>query len=1012
MAQTSAVTTPPLPVGRAVELRRLRTALASAAGDRSRAVVVRGASGVGKTSLLAAADLPAAPTVRVGCRHESADQAFAVARQILAALGIAPRDATEDSAERAGRCHRDVLVGLRQHVEERLAATPLVLVVDDVQWCDEASARWLALLSSLPGRHPVTLLLGQSRHRTRATAVIDGMVAEGRCEALELGPISESAVGELLAAAYREPVSDRFRRCCAELTGGNPAALERLVGALRACDIRPDDTGAAELRSGAVSSIGPRVLADLLRWPRVRSQVARAIALLGTADADLIGGVVRLSPRVAAEATAQLRRDGVLEPTGARFGQPLLREALVAELPETAANELLARAARLMDDAGRPLAEVADLLLRLPRLDERWMYDTVHAAAMSAVSAGSPTAVDYLSRLWRERPDQLPLRLELATALLRSDPELALAHLDHMAATGYGARAGARLALCRGWAELALGRADGGWSTLRDAERRLAAASREPDRPTDVALRVRLRSALGANGMLQLSHTREAWQLLAEQVTGAESADGGRLLGVRESVEDELTAVRGVLDTLCRGDLDAARRYAEGMPRSDRALAGWTGMAAPALLLLLDEAPTALRLLDRVGAASRRLRQPGSEYFAQLARAVILLQLGRIEAAVDGALAALGTARRCPWRPDTSGPRLVLAGCRLAQGRSDLAGRIVAQLSGEALAGSVWLHSLYTSITARLHGRRGDWPAALRVLDEHGELLRRAGVVDHLTAPWWFEAVTVLAEAGRPTEAQPYLERGAALARRWPTPHVRGRYLLAASLLAAEPDRLPLARSAAEAAGERAPALHLAARLRIGRLLLAAGDRPAAHRHLRELVTDAESLGLLGLARDAAAMVSAAGADARPAAAPGGRLTDSERRVAELAARGLTNRQIAAELFLSTRTVEFHLTNVYRKTGVPDRRRLAALLTSAPGRSAPRLRLPETAVRVRPDEPPRPLPEVARPRLSKASPSRLPDTAPPRLPDTRQPGKPNPQPPLPGVQHRSPEVSARWLPEA
>jgi DNA-binding CsgD family transcriptional regulator len=391
----------------------------------------------------------------------------------------------------------------------------------------------------------------------------------------------------------------------------------------------------------------------------------------------------------------------------------------------------------------------------------------------------------------------------------------------------------------------------------------------------------------------------------------------------------------------------------------------------------------------------------------------------------------------------------------LAQGRADLAGRIVAQLSGEALADSVWLHSLYTSITARLHGRRGDWPSALAVLDEHGELLHRAGVVDHLTAPWWFEAVTVLAEAGRPAEARPYLQRGEALARRWPTPHVRGRYLLAASLLAAEPERLPLARAAVEAAGERAPALQLAARLRVGRLLLAQGDRPAAHRQLRELVADAESLGLVGLARDAETMLSAAGgtaADARPAAAPGGQLTDCERRVAELAARGLTNRQIAAELFLSTRTVEFHLTNVYRKTGVPDRHRLAGLLTAADERPAPQLRLPGVAPRLAPEESPGAPPDAARPRLSKtphhlpdASPPRrsearpprlpdtlparlpeappsllpetvqprLPDTLPPRLPDTLPPRLPEPaQPRLSaGTRPRLSEASPRWLPE-
>ncbi|WP_225918699.1 helix-turn-helix transcriptional regulator, partial [Actinocatenispora comari] len=312
-------------------------------------------------------------------------------------------------------------------------------------------------------------------------------------------------------------------------------------------------------------------------------------------------------------------------------------------------------------------------------------------------------------------------------------------------------------------------------------------------------------------------------------------------------------------------------------------------------------------------------------------------------------------------------------------------------------------------------------------------------------APWWFEAVTVLAEAGRPAEARPYLERGEALARRWPTPHVRGQYLLGASLLAAEPERLPLARAAVDAAGERAPALQLAARLRVGQLLLAQGDRPAAHRQLRELVADAESLGLVGLARDAATMVPAAdgvAAGSPPTAAPGGQLTDCERRVAELAARGLTNRQIATELFLSTRTVEFHLTNVYRKTGVPDRHRLAGLLTAADERPAPQLRLPGAAPRLAPEESPRSRPGPARSRLSKTA-RRRPDASQPRRSEARPPRPPDPlpsrppealpcQPPEPAQPHlpdtllpepsqprlsagtRSglSEASPRWLPEA
>jgi DNA-binding CsgD family transcriptional regulator len=114
--------------------------------------------------------------------------------------------------------------------------------------------------------------------------------------------------------------------------------------------------------------------------------------------------------------------------------------------------------------------------------------------------------------------------------------------------------------------------------------------------------------------------------------------------------------------------------------------------------------------------------------------------------------------------------------------------------------------------------------------------------------------------------------------------------------------------------------------LAYGRRLHRVGRRAEARKPLHVAVASFERLGAAPWLASAAAELRAAGGRRRSATGSRDQLTVSERRVAATVARGLTNREVAAELFLSPKTVEFHLGQIYRKLGVRSRTQLAAVL--------------------------------------------------------------------------------------
>jgi DNA-binding CsgD family transcriptional regulator len=185
-----------------------------------------------------------------------------------------------------------------------------------------------------------------------------------------------------------------------------------------------------------------------------------------------------------------------------------------------------------------------------------------------------------------------------------------------------------------------------------------------------------------------------------------------------------------------------------------------------------------------------------------------------------------------------------------------------------------------------------------------------------------------LLQLGRRDEAGPLAEEEVELARAWGAPRALGAALRVAGLVEGGERGLALLEEAVEVLNESPAKLEDAkARTELGAALRRANRRTEAREQLRQGLELATICGAGSLAARAESELLATGARPRRIALSGvASLTPSERRVAELAAEGPTNREIAQALFVTQRTVEVHLTSIYRKLGISSRSQLADAL--------------------------------------------------------------------------------------
>jgi DNA-binding CsgD family transcriptional regulator len=203
--------------------------------------------------------------------------------------------------------------------------------------------------------------------------------------------------------------------------------------------------------------------------------------------------------------------------------------------------------------------------------------------------------------------------------------------------------------------------------------------------------------------------------------------------------------------------------------------------------------------------------------------------------------------------------------------------------------------------------------------------------------PWRSWAADGLRRLGRNDEASGLAGEELALARRWGDPHAIGACLRLLGLIEGGTAGIGRLREALDVlAGSQARLEHARALVDLGAALRRANQRMEARQLLRDGVDLAGRIGALGLARRANEEIAATGARPRKIVQTGlDALTASERRVAQLAADGMTNKEIAQTLFVTIKTVELHLGHAYRKLDISSRTDLDEALPTPTQSPAP-----------------------------------------------------------------------------
>jgi DNA-binding CsgD family transcriptional regulator len=936
---------------RDAELASLREAVEAAARrDGGQAIVIEGPAGIGKTALLeAATELAAEHGVRAlsarGGEFER-DFPFGVARQLFECPLVSAEERERERLLSGAASHASLALGLDGDAE---AATlqgpdlpftvvhgiywlvanlaerePLLLAVDDLHWCDEPSLRALAYLAPRLAEHPCLLVVGLRTGEPDVSPLVSGVVEHAQPAHLAPAPLGPEAAAKLLGQVFEgAPLAPEFTQACLEASGGNPYLLRELAASARSDGVTPDADGANAVRGVAPASVVRSTLLRIGRLPKPCAELARTIAALGT----------EVEPRHAA-ALAGLPVDEVAKPLEAltaagilarglplRFAHPLIHEAIHSELPEATSGDVRARAARLLRDEGADPIAIAHHLLGATKAGDPLAVETLREAAREMLTRGAPeTAHAYLERALAEPPDPadratIEYELGLAGWLAARDLPATLAHLQAgvEGAADEAERAARVIGLAR--ARAGLGDVVGAFDLLDEALDRAEAAGVGAEL-TDPVL-----AEHGAIGLLHPETHERARRRLAEAAPDGDSR--GELLAL------------AVLAT-ARANDGSAQEAAELAERAlaDNLLLETEGSDSIAfyvavyVLIMTDHHDSAAAHLREAHSLARR---SGSAFaFASVSamRAVLAWRRGESGVAVAEARSGIEPGLMHPFTYPLLYTCLGLA----------LADRGELKAAEEAIAATgvgpdlpELLH-VNTSFYARgeLRMAQGRWEDALEDFRELERRDARVGVRNP-TVPWRPAAVEACMRLDRAEEAAELAQAEEEFAERWGTATARGQALRARGL-AQGTDGVDVLREAIDVLAE-APARRerVLALCDLGEALRRAGARKDAREVLTQAVALAQECGLTRLAARAHEELKVAGAKPRRLQFSGAdSLTAAERRVTELAAGGMANKEIAETLFLSPRTVENHLSRVYRKLDIGSREELPDALAMAP----------------------------------------------------------------------------------
>jgi DNA-binding CsgD family transcriptional regulator len=888
-------------------------------GGQSRSLVVRGDPGVGKTALLdyLARRASECQVARASGVQSEMELAFAGLHQLCAPmlsraehLPTPQREALLTAfGQAAGPPPDRFIVGLAilSLLSEVAGEQPLICLIDDVQWLDRASAQALGFVARRLAADPVGLVFAAREPGAELTGLPE----------LEIGGLGESDARALLDSALAGPIDARVRDQIVAETQGNPLALLEL----------PRGLSPSELAGGfglpGAAPLSDRIEESFRRQLEALPTPSRRLLLLAAAEpyGDL-SLVWRAAERLGIPVQVAVpAMDAGLVEFGARvrFRHPLLRSASYRAASAADRQAVHAALAGVTDPDTAPERRAWHRAQAAAGPDEEVAAELEHSAGRAQARGGLAAAAAFLERSALLTPD--PARraersLAAAQAQLQAGAfGTALELVTDAEAGPLDELQSARADLLRGEIVFASGMGSDAPPLLLKAAKRLelldVSLARETYLTAWIAALFAGRLA-GAGDLLEVSRAARALPAPADPPHPADLVLAGLARVVTDGPTAAAPTLRRAISAFNNADMTSAEELRWGWFAQAAASALWDDDTWRAMLTrqvrLAREAGALDQLPIMLGALGTAVAWSGD-----FAAAAALDAEANAICEVTGSRAAPFTA-------------MMLASLR---GSQTEAGPLINGTIAEATAGGQGIAVAYAhwaaAILANGLGRYADALAAARQASEDTSTL----YISMWALPELIEAAT---RTGDTVIAGDALTRLAEFTQAGRTDFGLGIEARSRALLSEGEVAGNLYQQAIDRLGRTKLRPELArAHLLYGEWLRRENRRSDAREQLRTAHDMAAAIGMEAFAERARHELLAAGETVRKRTAePANTLTAQEAHIARLAADGHTNPEIAAQLFLSARTVEWHLRKIFTKLGITSRRELRVALPADP----------------------------------------------------------------------------------
>ena len=891
--------------------------VAAVRAGESRALVVHGEPGVGKTALLEylAGQASGCRVAHAGGVQSEMELAFAVLHQLCAPmldrlerLPAPQRDALRTAfGLSAGPAPDRFLIGLAVLglLSEMAGERPLVCIVDDEQWLDSASAQVLAFVARRLGAESVGLVFG-ARVPTGDLAGLPELV---------IGGLREDDARTLLDSALTGPLDTLVRDQIVAEAHGNPLALLELPRGWTAAELAGGFglPGAVPL-AGRIEESFRRQLAALPAQPRRLLQLAAAEP---TGDPVLVWRAAgRLG--ICAEAAGPAVEAGLAEfGVRVRFRHPLVRSAAYQSAPTDDLREIHAALAEVTDSASDPDRLTWHRAAATAAPDENVATELERSAGRAQARGGLSAAAAFLERAMLLTPDP-GRRADRAIAAAEAKhqagaPDVAAELLVMAEAGPLEELARARISLLRGQMAFSAGNSSDTPRLLIDAARRFEALDARLARETYLEA---LSAALLGHRTSQIGTSEIA--RAARGATAAPPSDSrapdllleGMATLVTDGYETGVPAVQRALSVFRDGDLPIGEQLRWLFVATRCAIDIWDDESWRDLAIRqveLARAVGALSLLPFAITQRFGMHLHAGE-FATVAQLVD--EFSVLKEATATGLPDFGTMMLAAW-----------------QGRSREAFRLIDEfitdMSERGQGYGVSLPHYTASVLYNGLGRYSDAMASAELASEQRDDLAFANLA-------LAELIEAAVRGGQPGRAAAAMRRLTELTLPSGTAWGLGVAARSRALLSEGDEAERLYREAIGHLSSAPARTELArAHLLYGEWLRRQRRRREAREHLHTARDMLEAMGMDAFAERAGRELRATGETARKRTAATARdeeLTAQEAQIARLAREGLSNPEIGTRLFISARTVQYHLGNIFAKLGIASRIQLSHVL--------------------------------------------------------------------------------------